>query len=1308
MATLELHESAVGAPNHGSHTLAAAVLDSRPVLVAAVGARVDLLDENCKLVHALPLEHAFPGRTGDDQVEAVAVDGPSAQIAAVSNRRVAVWSTGRGGTWRVHSSFVVQHDVRALDFVQGHLVVAGDGISLWALDQASALPTWAKIGFFLSTTPVSLTRLSPSALVLATVAASSSTVLLHNIVPKTTATPNRLEFRSRAAHSIRIRNVSWRASDNLSDSGPVLFTETVDGVFRIWGCVIDEPDFFSLWTSLDVHTALPKQVPLATCYWRTKETEAGKGTPRGGTEDEFVTVFIDGSVHLTTVSNFDCRPPACLVQSTSTLQQHVFSPTQLANFRHTYLLPSRSASNAFHLVGRCARSTLVHARATVPSSALVAASIKQHAFHDEARKPPISVVGKVVQVRSTLGGAAALVVGEGGRVQSWTVDEDEAATEAYVAEAGIAQDALVTTWLDGRMFAVGSGRKLSIFKFRRSGRLRLLTTTSLPSTMPTRSFDRALAFFVARARPDSLSTTITAVLADGFALDWVYDHKLKTLSPTGETHLGPATSSSTSAIKLVVPLPPAGDDVDAVALLAIDEQGTMRRWVTRLSEPGESWAREGEVRTGLRGIDKVASGVDGTSAVVSRTGDKCRLSIWDPKASEFSSGEQFWMDLEEPVVAIEWSPDGQTLAFATEHEVSLMSAQLLNDLSGAPGWATYANIRIDTVLPAPISTLAWLGSSLILSASDHLFFYSSRLSTGLDAHGLAASRCAPLPLHHPQLLFQALLEGHFDAVVRILSGLAAELTHDGTLTPVSAREKPEVLTLDAFLRHPSVGSKGEAANDVFSALTTSDEREPSSPQVHLSQDDITSLVAALKKRAMRGLSKLEHEHLAVVAQTVFETQTRTGSIDDNGLRYLVSMRSFYLYRDSWPPSPPSSTPSDGHAGPWILRLKYRDMVWAFHSEGQDLLLDESVKTAGGKLTWATARTLGLALWVKPQDMLVRTMETIGRTEFTRDPDDRDPITAMLFYLALRKPHIVRTFWKQATGHGDQRQMLKFLENDFELARWRTAANKNAFVLLSKQRFLFAACFFLLGNSLKDAVSVILRQLNDFQLAVAVARTHEGGTDGPVFRSILEDTVIPRAFERGHRWLGSWAFWVINRRDLAVQIIVTPLSQLSARLPYRVTQVTQPPREDPALLFLFAQLRSWSLQTVKGAIAVPGKTEFNFVLHISRILCRMGCHVLALNLLRNWHFLPATIHSSSDTRPSLRHALRRSSLLLASTKLDLDLPPSNLPSRVASPAPPSTAEDDEKERQKRQFREVVNTVKVEAKAPAEFSFDAFAF
>lgn len=55
---------------------------------------------------------------------------------------------------------------------------------------------------------------------------------------------------------------------------------------------------------------------------------------------------------------------------------------------------------------------------------------------------------------------------------------------------------------------------------------------------------------------------------------------------------------------------------------------------------------------------------------------------------------------------------------------------------------------------------------------------------------------------------------------------------------------------------------------------------------------------------------------------------------------------------------------------------------------------------------------------------------------------------------------------------------------------------------------------------------------------------------------------------------------------------TPLPELARRLPYKLEDVKNAPREDPALVLLFAQLRSWSLQTVKGAIAVAGKTEFN--------------------------------------------------------------------------------------------------------------------
>ena len=83
---------------------------------------------------------------------------------------------------------------------------------------------------------------------------------------------------------------------------------------------------------------------------------------------------------------------------------------------------------------------------------------------------------------------------------------------------------------------------------------------------------------------------------------------------------------------------------------------------------------------------------------------------------------------------------------------------------------------------------------------------------------------------------------------------------------------------------------------------------------------------------------------------------------------------------------------------------------------------------------------------------------------------------------------------------------------------------------------FAAAFFMLGGSLQDATNVCLKQLNDFQLAIALARVVEGD-NGPVLRGILSKTVVPTAFESGNRWLGSWAFWMLGRRDLSVRILL---------------------------------------------------------------------------------------------------------------------------------------------------------------------------
>ncbi len=91
------------------------------------------------------------------------------------------------------------------------------------------------------------------------------------------------------------------------------------------------------------------------------------------------------------------------------------------------------------------------------------------------------------------------------------------------------------------------------------------------------------------------------------------------------------------------------------------------------------------------------------------------------------------------------------------------------------------------------------------------------------------------------------------------------------------------------------------------------------------------------------------------------------------------MRVFYIQnrRLSMP-----STPASPGAVPMQIRrrerLRYRDMIWAFHSESQELLLSASIAACdGGKMCWPDARALGVFIWLHSVDTLVRLLITVG-------------------------------------------------------------------------------------------------------------------------------------------------------------------------------------------------------------------------------------------------------------------------------------------------------------------------------------------
>ncbi|CAG8635506.1 14582_t:CDS:10, partial [Acaulospora morrowiae] len=270
---------------------------------------------------------------------------------------------------------------------------------------------------------------------------------------------------------------------------------------------------------------------------------------------------------------------------------------------------------------------------------------------------------------------------------------------------------------------------------------------------------------------------------------------------------------------------------------------------------------------------------------------------------------------------------------------------------------------------------------------------------------------------------------------------------------------------------------------------------------------------------------------------------------------------------------------------------------------------------------------GIFLWVRNNETVRQQMEILARNHYM-SKEDRDPIECSLFYMALRKRKLLLGLWRTANGHKEQAAMLKFLANNFDEQRWKTAALKNAYALLGKQRYEYAAAFFLLGDRLRDAVNVCLKHLDDFQLAIAICRVYEGD-EGLVLKSIFEEHIIPLAIKTGDRWLASLSFWFLNQRDRAVKAIMVPLETLCDNSMIQSPSPTPTESPDAALIVLYKQLKEKSIQTLRGASEISPETEYFFVLRSIFAYDRMGCPLLALHLAKTWRFTHESISKNPD-------------------------------------------------------------------------------
>ncbi|KAF8641123.1 hypothetical protein AX17_000765 [Amanita inopinata Kibby_2008] len=1256
--------------------------DNLFLLYPSADAIVILHAQSLALARILAFWEAFPSTMhSQGTITCITVDAGMKLVIAAMGSRVAAWSPSvkQKELWCIHSTLVLSEScaITTLESRSGLLAVGSEnGFSVYTLILDNDLPTWSLKWAISAKTPA-IIRFCPSLQFIAVSTKKDNDIRLYS------TTSGRLT--QVITHPRPVVSLSWRHSQASSRDDLILYTVSLDSTLRIFMPVLDLPYHLQLHASLDPFSCLPFSLASkyanpsdSMIFWLDREIvgQALKSTldklPHKEDArsrrirdildegwDLFFRILSDGSIVVTAIANIDRRPPTLLKQFTL---QHLF-PSTLRPPSHLYVLPNPDPSCLTLITSPPLATHII-----IPLS-FFDAQVDGLCLSSQLLDRVPDEESEIVRFMRTPEGKGVAAVRRNGGGDVWRVSEQG----FRLGRSGHWHSAeFVVVLNEGKNLATYSSQK---------GTLTLYA--SKPHAIPLPSI---VSLFSLPSQ--NKHESIFAITPD-FAIIQIRVDEGDQLYIHSQSHL-----PLSSAPQKILPVDPmswsSSREVEAASdhdvLLSLSSTGELQFWIPEESAVTK-WRCTGRVRTGRLRMRKARCSSAKKTALIVPVSDVEELSIWDSKESEFASGLEYRCIYSEKVNDLDWTstPDRQSiLAVGFSRHVELLCQQRMTYFDYGPGWALCYRIDIGSFIPHPINDSIWLtNGSFLVGAGHHIFLYGEPKSA--EPHErlfeYVARQNGPLQDYHPQMLLQCLLWGKVELVKEIIVNLARDFQayeNNGHLWHLTSLPVSKYLTDSA---------DGVISRQRYTSLFNGVTEEQGSERV-FSRHLVARLMEALENQPLPYLTPNEQAHLLVLLQTTLEIDEQRRALDANGLRFLISMRSFYILNRRV--TTPVTHETDGVAPRQTgrrERLRYRDIVWAFHSESQGLLLNAITSTCKGKMVWSDARALGLPLWLNSVEELKSQLEVIARNEYLAG-DDHDPTACSLYYFALGKVKLVHSLWRQASWHKEQAIMLRFLSNNFSEPRWRTAALKNAYALLGKQRFEYAVAFFLLGNALKDAVNVCIKKLGDFQLAIALARVVEQSNEGPILLGILEKTVLPIAFTNGNRWLVSWAFWLLHRRDLAVRVLLTPLQDVATAYNITVEEIGEPHYDDPSLALLFSQLRSKTLQAAKGTSEISGRCEFNFVLQMARVFCRMGCHVLALDLLRSWSFerpssrlsplvarkpsVAANLKAMFTLEPALRH---RSSILI-----DMDV--SSLPpTRPISPpqgSEKSTAHDTLKE------------------------------
>lgn len=124
----------------------------------------------------------------------------------------------------------------------------------------------------------------------------------------------------------------------------------------------------------------------------------------------------------------------------------------------------------------------------------------------------------------------------------------------------------------------------------------------------------------------------------------------------------------------------------------------------------------------------------------------------------------------------------------------------------------------------------------------------------------------------------------------------------------------------------------------------------------MTEEVAASLNENLAKLAIPQLSNHEQMHLADIIECVATAEKHRRSMDENAMRYLLSFRQ-HMVRKS-------------QASSAQFRVTWREIVWAYHSGSQDILVDLVSRQFHSRMLWEHARESGMFMWMTDLATLV--------------------------------------------------------------------------------------------------------------------------------------------------------------------------------------------------------------------------------------------------------------------------------------------------------------------------------------------------